>query len=153
MKNFDFYIKKNNSTPKHNTFYNSSTIDYSKELDNLILADIADKNKYLFNNTSGTTKSKTIYLNNSGLKGDIITSAISFITNGKKNNFPYILGETYTLSDGTPIIFFEDSIQIGFDLYYFDDITSSIFLKTITPNLKKKIATIYTDGLKISIYK
>lgn len=155
MKNYDINISKKNIISSNNTcpFYTKHT-DYSKTLDDLILADIMDKNTYLYDTH---TSSNDIYLDKiigyNNTKKDTFITAINFINGYKKKNFPYIIGETYTLSDGTPIIFFEDSIQIGFDLYYLDDITSPIFLKNITPSLKKKIATIYTDSLKISIYK
>jgi hypothetical protein len=154
MKNYDINISKKNIISSNNTCpFSAKHTDYSKTLDDLILADIMDKNTYLYDTH---TSSNDIYLDkiiDYNTKKDNFITAINFINGYKKKNFPYIIGETYTLSDGTPIIFFEDSIQIGFDLYYFDDIKSPIFLKNITPSLKKKIATIYTDSLKISIYK
>jgi len=156
MKTTYTYTKTSNNNIGYNTFNPGSNANYSEVLDNLIAADMIDKNSYLFDYPS---KKDYIYINdiidcNKPKKSyDLYTKAINFISGYKKNNFPYILNKTYTLSDGTPIIFFEDSIQIGFDLYYFDDLTSPIFLKNIKPSLKKKIATIYTDGLKISIYK
>lgn len=157
MKTYNY--TKINSTPNNSINFSSNTsTNYSKILDDLIYADIADKNKYLF--TGGTTKNTSdIYLDkiidSCNTKTYTLNGAIKFITNGKtyKNNFPYKIGETYYTEDGTPIIFFEDSIQIGFDLYYFYELNAPIFIKNITPKTKKHILDIYADGLKISILK
>lgn len=159
MKNYTFTKTSNtnnNSFATANIGYitTGSTTDYSKILDDLIAADIADKNTYLYTYPKSSTK-KTIYLDN-GISKDSYDyiDAINFFKNYGKNSYhPYILGKTYELSDGTPIIFFEDSVQIGFDLFYFDDFNNPLFLKKFTTPLKKKIAEIYISGLKISIYK
>ena len=157
MKTFNY--TKTSFTPANNISYNfrSNNTDYSKMLDDLIYADIADKNAYLFA-TTPKTKSD-IYLDkiidSNKYKTTDLTSAIKLITtNGKLNkNLPYTIGETYYTDDGTPIIFYEDSIQIGFDLYYFYELNKPIFIKNITPKAKKKILDIYINGLKISILK
>lgn len=162
MKTYTFTI--NNNTKSNN---NKGT-NYSKILDNLIHASIAEKNPYLFNST---TTSGDIYLdkmidsdNNTkftfiGLKdADAFTKAANFLASYGTKNAPnhtnsYEYGKTYYLNDGTPIIFFDDSIQIGFDLYYFDDFKKPFFLNGLTPTTKKTIIDIYTNGLKISIIK
>lgn len=153
MKTYKF--KNINNT--ESTFHNTSSINYSKILDDLIYADIIEKNYYLgeYPTTPKTTGDKyldkMIGVGNTGLK-DKFTSAIAYIKSFKTKKPAFKYGETYTLSDGTPIIFFEDSIQIGFKLYYYDDFDNfDIF--SITPELKKTIITIYIDGLKITIKK
>lgn len=156
MKKYTFTkISNNNSS---NIGINSgSNTNYSKILDDLIAADIIDKNPYL--TSYGYTSPKNYYFTDTigKISDDDIAyiDAIKFFKNyGKKTTrHPYIIGKTYELEDGTPIIFFEDSIQIGFDLYYFDDFSKPLFLKNISTSLKKKIAEIYISGLKISIYK
>ena len=52
----------------------------------------------------------------------------------------------YTLSDGTPIVFYDDEIQIGFDTYKYSDFSDLSFLNGITDNTKKIIINIYTTG-------
>lgn len=163
MKTYTFTINNNN-----NKSNNSKGTNYSEILDNLIHASIAKKNPYLFDNP---TTSGDIYLdkmidsdNNTkftfiGLKdADAFTKAANFLASYGTKNTPiyknsYEYGKTYYLNDDTPIIFFDDSIQIGFDLYYFDDFKKPIFLNSLTPTTKKTIIDIYTNGLKISIIK
>ena len=168
MKKYTFSL--NNNT--NNNF--RTTTNYSKILDDLIHDDIMSKNYYLNNgniwsSTNSSTKTTgdkyldkmiglgdNIKIKTIGLKdAKAFAEASNFLANyGKKTTkIPYEYGKVYELSDGTPIIFFDDSIQIGFDLYYFDDFKNTYFLNTITPNLKKTILSIYVDGLKISIVK
>ena len=80
----------------------------------------------------------------------------NFVYNYKKckkiSNIPYIFGKMYTLSDGTPIVFYDDEIQIGFDTYKYSDFTDLSFLNGLTDNTKKIIINIYaTAGTKINI--
>lgn len=154
MKKYTF-TKTFDTNKSNNTIYASgSNTNYSKILDNLIATDIIDKNPYLITSSKKSSSYIPITIGNNSIDTAYI-DAIKFLKNyGKKRNtFPYIIGETYELEDGTPIIFFEDSIQIGFDLYYFKDFSNPLFIKNISTPLKKKIAEIYTGGLKISIYK
>lgn len=160
MKTYTFNLNNTNK----NTFHSAN---YSKILDDLIHADIMEKNYYLNNDYNKSTgdiyfdnmigiNSGDIKISNNGLKdADAFTKAANFLANYGNNNykFPYEYGKTYTLNDGTPIIFFDDSIQIGFDLYYFKDFKKINFLNSITPKIKKNIISIYTNGLKISIIK
>ena len=94
-----------------------------------------EKNYYLTNGNYKTTGDKyldkmiglnenTIIINNGLKDADAFAKASKFLANyGKssKTTIPYEYGKVYELADGTPIIFFDDSIQIGFDLYYFKD--------------------------------
>jgi len=166
MKTYTFNLD-NNTSFKNNTFHTWK--DYSKDLDNLIHADIMEKNYYLNSDNSTTGDiylDKMIGINNDGIiigstglkDADAFAKAADFLANYSKPkslkiSLPYEYGKTYKLSDGTPIIFFDDSIQIGFDLYYFDDFKKKNFLSNLTAGLKKTIISIYTNGLKISIIK
>lgn len=158
MKTYTFNI--DNNTINNSKFHTGN--NYSKMLDDLIHADIMEKNYYLNNSktTGDIHLDKIIGINTSsnGLKdADAFTKATNFLANyGKKNisfETPYEYGKVYKLEDGTPIIFFDDSIQIGFDLYYFKDFNKPIFVNNINAGLKKTIISIYTNGLKISIIK
>ena len=107
---------KNN---KFNNFHTSSKPNYSKIIDDIILADIIDKNSYLFGKT--TLDADDILLTAKPTKENKLDNAIKFLSNYKKykTSFkcPFALNKTYTLTDGTPVVFYDDEIQIGFDIY------------------------------------
>lgn len=148
--------KNFNTNPFYNNKFNSTP-----NLDDIIASSIAKKNSYLFNSTD------TIILKNIGdtkkeenkiLFGsdDSFKKALKFITGFKTYNntykLPYILGKMYTLTDGTPIVFYDDEIQIGFDTYKYDDFDNTYFLNTLTPKKTKIIIDIYnTAGINIDI--
>lgn len=154
---------KNNNTGTF--FLNSKPItDYSKTLDDIITADITDKNSYLFKTTSNDIYTslideKPIILTGSKLKADnSFIKATKFLANYKKNKnlykIPFIIGKMYTLSDGTPIIFYDDEIQIGFDTYNYSDFSNISFLNNLTTTKKSMIINIFTggiDNIKINI--
>lgn len=152
MKTYTFDI--NNKKTSNYSFLNNSGINYSKVLDDLIAADVMDKNYYLKSYNDGDDIIDNIIYSSSTSNNSKFAKAANFLANYKKSKkHPYKLNTVYYLSDGTPIMFFEDSIQIGFDLYYFDDFNKDIFLGKLTPSFKETIITIYMDGLKISIMK
>lgn len=150
----------NNNTNK-STFPITGTTNYSKILDDIIATDIISKNSYLKKYTSaGTTdddfidcmmkdsakKNHSIFIKGFALKDDNkFIDAANFLANYKKNKIlsKFIIGETYKLSDGTPIIFYDDEIQIGFDLYTYDDFKDIIFLKKLSTTAKNIIINIY----------
>lgn len=144
IKTYKFTTKKNNNT----TFIPFNTIsyepNYSEIIDNIILGDIKKKNSYLFT-SDGTTY---IPLSSSYLKADDkFIKAANFLANYKKNKkiyktIPYEFGKMYTLSDGTPIVFYDDEIQIGFDTFKYSDFSDLSFLNGISDNTKKAIINI-----------
>ena len=148
--------KKNNGI-NNKFFHTSSKPDYSKILDDIIFADIIDKNSYLFN----TEKTEDDYLSDIILnaktkKDNELEKATKFLANYKKSkktyNFPFKLNTKYTLTDGTPIIFYDDEIQIGFDYYNYADFSNIAFINALTPKKKKIIIDIYTSsGIDINI--
>ena len=147
-----------------NTFCNKST-NYSKTLDNLIAADIIKKNSYLYDYFAPDTtdfisammkdsakKHSAIIIGNCGLNFyDDFIKAANFLANynKKKNEIKskFILGKTYKLNDGTPIIFYDDEIQIGFDLYSYDDFKNITFLKALPATTKSLIINIININL------
>lgn len=154
-KTFKFNTIDNNNINSSNSFCNST--DYSKILDDIIIADIIDKNEYLF--TYNKKKNDDAIIDslifgtspNSNLKAnDDFIKATLFLANYKKNKktykIPYIIGKTYTLSDGTPIVFYDDEIQIGFDWFKYSDFLDTSFLNNLTNKAKKTIINIYTYG-------
>ena len=151
IKTFDI---KNGNTNKIKFFNNGST-NYSKILDDIILTNIIKKNDYLFKKNSGADifdsliGNKPIIINNSSiLKADNdFIKAANFLANYKKKTIiPFTYGKTYTLSDGTPIIFYDDEIQIGFDTFKYSDFSDFSFINGLTNATKKIIINIYTTG-------
>jgi hypothetical protein len=169
MKKYTFTIKNNPST-----YYTPSykSTDYSKVLDDLINADIKDKNPWLF--TTGTTCKATCPLNNICTtkinitdSDDIITTAcktleyednlkkaFKFFANYNLGGFcPYKMNKLYKINDDIKFMILIDGILINDKMFFFDDFKYDSFLNLLTKKEKKTIATIYTDGLKITIKK
>lgn len=152
--------KFNNNSKGNKTFFlgNNEPADFSSILDDIITADIAKKNSYLFNTgdnydalIDSLIDDSPIILTGSALKAsDDFTKAATFLANYKKNKksykIPYTFGKMYTLSDGTPIVFYDDEIQIGFDFYKYSDFTNLSFLSGLTTKTKNIIINIYTNG-------
>jgi hypothetical protein len=145
--------KTNNNKSNYSFLANPSSTNYSKILDDIILADIIDKNQYLFDKTK--KESADIFLDNTSediilTGGPKLYNAAKFITNyklyTKKYNLPFTLGKMYTLTDGTPIIFYDDEIQIGFDTYKYSSLSNLSFLNSLTTDTKKIIINIYNAG-------
>ena len=124
----------------------SKSTNYSKILDDIIYDNVIKKNSYLF---TGMKKSR--YIGN--VDSDFLKAA-NFLANYKepKNKlYDFIIGRTYYLSDNTPIIFYDDEIQIGFDVFKYSDFCSIDFINAITPSAKKTIIDIYTNAKNLTI--
>ena len=153
MKNFTF--KTNNNI---NTFSFPESTNYSKILDDLIANNIKENNKYL---TDAIIKhdlginTDTIVIGNSLLKSDDkFAKAANFLANYAKfdkRSIPFKFGKVYKLANGTPIIFYDDEIQIGFDLFSYTDFANFNFINSLSENTKKTIIEIYANGYKIEI--
>lgn len=173
MTKYTFSINNGNNNNNGCPFYNkcNKSTDYSKILDDLIAADIKEKNPWLY----GYSKKNTINcpLINSGetikinikpsiddslesafLFGDKtidMSDAYKFLANlGTK--CPFKKNKEYKLSNGSIIEITDDYIHIDEKMYFFNLMDDTFFLN-LNNNLKKTIATIYTDGLKITIKK
>ena len=119
--------KKNNNTSI--PFCTSSKPNYSKILDDIIIADVIEKNDYLFKPFTKKADDAIIFDSLIGKNKDTaLSNAIKFLANYKKikksYTIPYIYGKMYTLADGTPIVFYDDEIQIGFDSYKYSDFSN-----------------------------
>lgn len=138
-KTYTFYTK--NANNGNTFFHNNKSADYSKILDDIITADLIKKNSYLFD-------TKPSILASSDLKiDDAFIKATNFLANYKKPKkaTKYIIGKMYTLTDGTPITFFDDEIQIGFDTYKYSNFTDKLFLSNLPADTKKTIINIYIN--------
>lgn len=148
IKTFTFGKINNN---KNNTFcFNNNSTNYSKILDNIIIADITKKNDFLFKNKKSYTIDDILLGATHKYDSSDLDKAIKFLTNyktlKKSYTLPYKLNKMYTLSDGTPIIFYDDEIQIGFDVYKYDDFSDYSFLDSLNKKTKDIIINIYTTG-------
>ena len=158
MKTTTFYINKSNN--KSNNFHSTNGLtDYSAILDAIITSNVKAKNPYLFgedyswNGFNYTTKKKPITIDitlkkNScsgcPLKGicnsytiDTFTDAIKFLSHYEKDDYDF------KLDDGTPVKFFGNTIQIGYDLYYVKNNDYSSIFDIIDEPKKKSIIDIY----------
>ena len=142
------YTFGKNNNNSFNSFCTSNKPNYSKILDDIIIADVINKNSYLFNKNNDTADIDAALLGAS-YKYDL-SDAIKFLANYKKHKknyiLPFKLNKMYTLSDGTPIIFYDDEIQIGFDTYSYSNFSDLSFIETMTPKTKKIIIDIYALG-------
>ena len=149
MEKYTFTIKNNNKTNNINScpFFNTCAKS-TKTLDDYIYDDIIAKNSWLY----GDTNKKTIKIN---IDNPTCMSNIYSYFNGFKfgNTCPYEEDKIYYLADGTPFYFTKEYITIGFNTYYFYEFGNPIFIGGLTKKMKKTIATIFIDGLKITIKK
>jgi hypothetical protein len=148
------FSKNYNTGIFNNSFHTSSKPNYSKILDDIIISDVIKKNSYLFN-TPSTKNIDSILLGANDTYTDL-DKATLFLANYKKYkkiyNIPYALNKMYTLSDGTPIIFYDDEVQIGFDTYKYTDFSDLSFINALTPKKKNIIINIFnTAGANIKI--
>lgn len=147
MKKYTF---NTNSSKSNKSIFTPSEPDYSKILDDLILTDIKEKNSYLFDyNTDDNYYGADIIIGGTKKAYDF-TKAATYLAN-ILNKKKFIIGKTYKLIDGTPIIFYDDEIQIGFDIFKYSDFYNYDFLKAIEPKTKKIIIDIYLNSNKIDI--
>ena len=149
MKTYTFTKSDFNNSKKNfidEIIGKSKSTNYSKILDDIIYDNVIKKNSYLF---TGMKKSRYI--------GDVdsdFLKAAEFLANYKepKNKlYNFIIGRTYYLSDNTPIIFYDDEIQIGFDVFKYSDFTSTDFISAIAPKMKNTIIDIYTNARNLTI--
>lgn len=173
MTKYTFNLKNNSNFTSTNTcpFYNKckKSIDYSKVLDDIIAADIKEKNPWLYGyNNYITKKPGTINikftspdtsfddLENAFIYGDktyYYNNAYNFLkTLGTCINCPFKKNIKYKLSDGTYFKITDDYIHINDEMYFFNLMDDDFFYNLSCP-LKKTIATIYIAGLKITIKK
>jgi hypothetical protein len=165
MTKYTFSLKNNPSTfcaPKY------KSTDYSKVLTDLIAADMNEKNPWLYGTTNTYTTGDTIKIkiNNNSYIDDDLENA--FIFGGKKKTFklsdaynflaglafncPFKKNTTYKLSSGDYIEVTDDYIHINDQVFFFN-LMDEDFFYNLSKKMKKTIAVIYIDGLKITIKK
>lgn len=123
---------------------------YSQILDDIILSTVKKNNSYLFN-----TKKKDDDLIDAMFneldhtyiykRDSLFAEACKILANyGKKKNIMkgIKLGKIYRLENGLPIIFYNDEIQIGTDIYSYSDFNDYNFISSLSPEIKKTIINI-----------
>lgn len=123
---------------------------YSQILDDIILSTVKKNNSYLFN-----TKKKDDDLIDAMFKeldhtyiykrDSLFAEACKILANyGKKKSIMkgIKLGKIYRLENGLPIIFYNDEIQIGTDIYSYSDFNDYDFISSLSPEVKKTIINI-----------
>lgn len=155
MKTYTFNINKNNTSNKSFTFNlcsKSNKTNYSKILDNIIYDNMMKVNPYLKSKKDIDTSVIIFNAANNLNENTEFKKAANFLANyNKMKTFPYIIGKLYKLTDGTPIMFYEDEIQIGHDVYTYEEFDNISFLNTISEPKKKIIIDIFTNGLNVNI--
>ena len=166
MKKYTFNIKDNKSNTT--TFRTNNR----KSLNDIIATDIIKKNPSLFghigsyNNISlnngylvdsdytddlyrscvsdhNTEKRTTIIFNRSGLKDNAFINAANFLANYKSHKtHKYALNKLYYTIDNIPVVFYEDEVQIGYNIYKYDQFDDIDFLNGLTTETKKIIIKI-----------
>ena len=148
MKHYTIKINKNN-----NNSFNFRT-NTSKSLDDLILSGLKKMNPFLSKTNDSTLDAMFIdaglnidndhilipnrdygYL----LKGNFDTE----FTKSAKFLSKFTPKKKYILFDGTPIEFFEDEIQIGYNLIPLYKLTSPTYYNTFTTEIKNTIINIF----------
>lgn len=123
---------------------------YSQILDDIILSTVKKNNSYLFN-----TKKKDDDLIDAMFKeldhtyiykrDSLFAEACKILANyGKKKSImkDIKLGKIYRLENGLPVIFYNDEIQIGTDIYSYSDFNDYDFISSLSPEIKKTIINI-----------
>lgn len=123
---------------------------YSQILDDIILSTVKKNNSYLFN-----TKKKDDDLIDAMFneldhtyiykRDSLFAEACKILANyGKKKSIlkGIKLGKIYRLENGLPIIFYNDEIQIGTDIYSYSDFNDYDFISSLSPEIKKTIINI-----------
>ena len=171
MTKYTFNLNSNPTTSTNTCpFFNKckKSTNYSEILDDLINADIKEQNPWLYTTTAYSyNPDNTIKIKyNFNDDDDIITTACKtleyedalnkaykFFANYNIGTCPFKANKLYKIGDDIKFMILIDGILINDKMFFFDDFKNNSFLNLLTKKEKKTIATIYTDGLKITIKK
>lgn len=161
MKTTTFYINKSNKNNSNNNHSFLGFADYSKMLDAIITSNVKAKNPYLFGedydlSDLGYSTKKPVKINitlnkkkscngcplkdicDNSYTIDTFMDAVKFL-NSYEGKDDY----DFKLFDGTPVKFFGNTVQIGYDLYYIKNNDYSSFYDMLDEPTKKNIIDIY----------
>lgn len=123
---------------------------YSQILDDIILSSVKKNNSYLFNTKkedNDLIDAMFDELDHTYIykRDSLFANACKILANyGKKKSIMkgIKLGKIYRLENGLPIIFYNDEIQIGTDIYSYSDFSDYDFISSLSPEIKKTIINI-----------
>ena len=123
---------------------------YSQLLDDIILSTVKKNNSYLFNTKKEDDNLIDAMFNELDhtyiyKRDSLFANACKILANyGKKKSImkDIKLGKIYRLENGLPIIFYNDEIQIGTDIYSYSDFSDYNFISSLSPEIKKTIISI-----------
>ena len=123
---------------------------YSQILDDIILSTVKKNNSYLFNTKKEDDNLIDAMFNELDhtyiyKRDSLFAEACKILANygKKKSTMKGIkLGKIYRLENGLPIIFYNDEIQIGTDIYSYSDFSDYNFISSLSPEIKKTIINI-----------
>lgn len=123
---------------------------YSQILDDIILSTVKKNNSYLFNTKKEEDDLIDAMFNELDhtyiyKRDSLFANACKILANyGKKKSImkDIKLGKIYRLENGLPIIFYNDEIQIGTDIYSYSDFSDYNFISSLSPEIKKTIINI-----------
>ena len=123
---------------------------YSQILDDIILSSVKKNNSYLFNTKkedNDLIDAMFDELDHTYIykRDSLFANACKILANyGKKKSIMkgIKLGKIYRLENGLPIIFYNDEIQIGTDIYSYSDFSDYDFISSLSPEIKKTIISI-----------
>lgn len=150
MKHYTIKFDNNNNNRSNGSIFSNA----SKNLDNIILSNLKKMNPFMTNIDSTDPTLDAMFDETFGkdyiiipnrdysylLKGNFdseFAKAAKFLANYNPKKI------RYTLIDGTPIEFFEDEIQIGFDLIPLYKLSSPRYYSTLAPKTKNTIINIF----------
>lgn len=123
---------------------------YSQILDDIILSTVKKNNSYLFNTKKEDDDLIDAMFNEldhtyTYKRDSLFANACKILANyGKKKSIMkgIKLGKIYRLENGLPIIFYNDEIQIGTDIYSYSNFSDYNFISSLSPEIKKTIISI-----------
>lgn len=123
---------------------------YSQILDDIILSTVKKNNSYLFNTKKEDDDLIDAMFNELDhtyiyKRDSLFAEACKILANyGKKKSIMkgIKLGKIYRLENNLPIIFYNDEIQIGTDIYSYSDFSDYDFISSLSPEIKKTIINI-----------
>lgn len=123
---------------------------YSQILDDIILSSVKKNNSYLFNTKkedNDLIDAMFDELDHTYIykRDSLFANACKILANyGKKKSIMkgIKLGKIYRLENGLPIIFYNDEIQIGTDIYSYSSFSDYDFISSLSPEVKKTIINI-----------
>ena len=150
MKQYNFKFTSTNNNSKNFNKKSNEPTNYSKILDDIILNNVIKSNEYLTQTVAEKAVDEVL---NKKQTSNMVDTYIEYLLKimDLGNNSPYKFGKKYTTVNGTSIVFYRDEIQIGTDVYTYEEFEEFLHTKPIEQPKKKIIIDIFAPGKNISI--